>query len=301
MLKQTEILRQLSESQIYRDYEQAFSNATQLPLAIRPHEIWRHALEGKKYQNPFCLMMAASSATCAACLEVQGEMATKAHEKSATVTCFAGLRDTVVPLRVGTETIGFLQTGQVATSKPTKAGFSRVCRQLIKWGVDIDLSKLEDAYFHGKLLTPGQYEAMIRLLEIFGQHLSAFANELLIRKSGEESPLVTRAKRLIADRSEDELSLDDMAKALNVSTFYFCKQFKKATGLTFTEYLSRTRVEKARNLLLNPNLRVSEIAFACGFGSLGHFNRIFRKVAGTSPTEYRERLPKVASLKPGDQ
>jgi YesN/AraC family two-component response regulator len=69
--------------------------------------------------------------------------------------------------------------------------------------------------------------------------------------------------------------------------------FKKATGLTFTDYLGRVRVEKAKNLLLNPHLRVSEIAYTVGFQSLTHFNRIFRKVAGEAPTDFRERLKKV--------
>lgn len=81
-----------------------------------------------------------------------------------------------------------------------------------------------------------------------------------------------------------------MAKAVNTSTFYFCKLFKKETGLNFTEYLSRVRIEKAKNLLLNPNLRISEVAFDVGFQSLTHFNRIFRRIAGESPTQYREKL-----------
>jgi AraC-like DNA-binding protein len=66
--------------------------------------------------------------------------------------------------------------------------------------------------------------------------------------------------------------------------------FKKATGLNFTDYVSRIRVEKAKNLLLNRNLRVSEIAYEVGFQSLTHFNRVFKKVMGQSPTEYRGRL-----------
>jgi len=296
VLKQADILRQLSETRIYRDYEEAFARATDLPLALRPHEVWRPALEGKRNQNPFCLLLAESSRTCAACLEVQQKIAdgAKAQEGAATVTCFAGLNDTAVPLRVGTEIIGFLQTGQVALKQPSKAGFARVCRQLVEWGVQVDLSRLEDAYFAGKVLSKEQYAAMVRLLEIFAQHLSVVANQLLIAKAQEEPPLVTRAKRLIADRNAEELSLADMAGALHVSTFYFCKLFRKATGMTFTEYLSRSRVEKARNLLLNPHLRVSEIAFACGFGSLGHFNRQFRKITGVSPTAYREKLPAPA-------
>ena len=89
----------------------------------------------------------------------------------------------------------------------------------------------------------------------------------------------------------DDLSLGSVARAVNTSTFYFCKMFKKATGLNFTDYLSRVRVEKAKNLLLNPNARVSEIAYEAGFQSLTHFNRVFKKVAGQSPTAYRNKLP----------
>jgi AraC-like DNA-binding protein len=66
--------------------------------------------------------------------------------------------------------------------------------------------------------------------------------------------------------------------------------FKKATGMTFTDYLGRVRVEKAKNLLLNPHLRVSEIAYAVGFQSLTHFNRVFRALTGQSPTDFREKL-----------
>ena len=63
--------------------------------------------------------------------------------------------------------------------------------------------------------------------------------------------------------------------------------FRKATGLDFTGYVSRVRIEKAKHMLLNPNLRVSEIAFAVGFQSLTHFNRVFKNIVGESPTEYR--------------
>ena len=74
---------------------------------------------------------------------------------------------------------------------------------------------------------------------------------------------------------------------MHVSTFFFCKMFKKATGLTFTGYLSRVRVEKAKTLLLNPHLRISEIAYDVGFQSLTHFNRMFLNIVGQSPTVYR--------------
>ena len=79
-----------------------------------------------------------------------------------------------------------------------------------------------------------------------------------------------------------------------MSSYYFCKMFKKVTGLNFTDYLSRVRVEKAKSLLLNPNARVSEVAFDIGFTSITNFNRTFKKLAGQSPSDYREALPKAA-------
>jgi AraC-like DNA-binding protein len=64
--------------------------------------------------------------------------------------------------------------------------------------------------------------------------------------------------------------------------------FKKATGMTFTEYLSLVRIAKAKKLLANPQARVSEIAFEAGFASLTHFNRMFKRITGQSPSEFRQ-------------
>src|SRR6202051_2055623 len=73
-----------------------------------------------------------------------------------------------------------------------------------------------------------------------------------------------------------------------VGSSRLCSQFATATGLTFTDYLSRVRVEKAKTLLLNPHLRISEIAYDVGFQSLTHFNRVFREITGEAPTAFRD-------------
>ena len=69
---------------------------------------------------------------------------------------------------------------------------------------------------------------------------------------------------------------------------------KRATGLTFTDYLARVRIEKAKTLLLERNRRISEIAYDVGFQSLTHFNRIFKKLVGASPSSYRRSASKLA-------
>jgi AraC-like DNA-binding protein/ligand-binding sensor protein len=287
MNRPSDIIQRISRSEIFRDYERAFSDSTELPLALRPAEIWNLAMCGKAHANPFCELMAECNRTCAACLEVQKRIAESNGTGPTPVTCFAGLTDTALPVQLGDRVIGFLQTGQVALARPNPKQFEKITKQLIEWGVRVDLSKLEDAYFHSRVLAPRQYTAMVKLLEIFAKHLSIVANQIILQEGEAEPPMVRRARAYIVGHQADPIDLGDVAKAMHVSTFYFCKMFKKATGLTFTEYLGRVRIERAKTQLLNPNRRVSEIAYDVGFQSLTHFNRVFRQVAGQSPTKFR--------------
>ena len=150
--------------------------------------------------------------------------------------------------------------------------------------------RLQSVYAGTKVLPSKQYEAMVKLLSIFAEHISVMSNRIVVHRENSESPVIRRAKEFIVENQAEDLSLGQVAKAVNTSVFHFCKMFKKATGLNFTEYVSRVRVEKARNLLLNPNLRISEIAYEVGFQSLTHFNRVFKKITGQSPTDYRGQL-----------
>jgi len=286
----TDVIETLSNSQIYQDYERAFSETTGLPVALRPVESWQLPHHGKRKENPFCARVAETSRSCAACLQVQQKLAETAKEEAQTVACPLGLFDAAVPVRLGNSVIGFLQTGQAFRRKPTEVQYARAAKLLSEWGVDGDSAQLRKEYFETRVLTPKQHDSAVKLLSIFAQHLSMVSNQVIVHQKNAEPPVITKAKEYIQAHEADELSLGEVAKAVNTSSFYFCKLFKKVTGLNFTHYISRVRVEKAKNLLLNPNLRVSEIAFEVGFQSLTHFNRVFKKIIGQSPTEYRAQL-----------
>jgi AraC-like DNA-binding protein len=291
MDRDSEIVQQLQRSEIYRDYERAFSDATELPLSLRPVQFWGLAGREKRHENPFCALMAKTNKTCAACLQVQEEIGRGAAcGRTVSATCFAGLCDTAVPVMLGERVVAFLQTGQVALKRPSEARFAKIAQQIVEWGSQVDLAEVQDAYFHSRVLSERQYAAMIHLLETFARHLSTIANQIIIQEEEKESPLVRRARAYIAGHQADAITLDQVAAAMHVSTYYFCKMFKKATGVTFTDYLGRVRIEKAKNLLVNPHLRVSEIAYEIGFQSLTHFNRVFKAVVGESPTRYRQAL-----------
>ena len=108
------------------------------------------------------------------------------------------------------------------------------------------------------------------------------------RERNQAEPVeIWKARNFIDGHFEEELSLPRVAKAVNVSANHLSEKFKQVTGVNFVEYIARARFEKARGLLHNSNLRVSEIAFAVGFQSLSQFNRVFKKLSGKSPTEYR--------------
>jgi AraC-like DNA-binding protein len=284
------LVNQLRRAQIFRDYESAFRETTGLPISLRPVEAIDLPHHGDPCEAPFCALMAQTNHSCAACLQQQRRVEEEARLEPKTLRCFAGLCDSAVPVRVGEQVVAFLQTGQILPQAPTKAAFNRAARELLRYGVNADVKRLEEAYFQTRVVPRPHYDSILRLLAIFAQHLAAVSNQLLVQGAAAEAPAITRARRLIADRHTEELSLGEVARAVNMSAFYFCKSFKKATGMTFTDYLARVRVEKVRNLLLNPHKRVSEAAYEAGFQSLSQFNRVFRRVAGEAPTAYRARL-----------
>ncbi|HEV2391385.1 MAG TPA: PocR ligand-binding domain-containing protein [Verrucomicrobiae bacterium] len=284
------LIEALVNSKIFQDYERAFTEATGLPVALRPAETWQLPHHGKRNEGPFCALISEKSRACASCLSVQEKLSELASHEPHTVSCPNGLSDTAVPVRLGDRLIGFLQTGQVFRKKPTESQFDRTARQISDWGVNIEPQALRQAYFATRVVPTRQHEAVTRLLAIFAQHLSMLSNQVIVQQENSEPPVITRAKEYIQEHQTENLRLSHVAKACNTSTFYFCKMFKKVTGINFTDYLSRVRIEKSKNLLLNPNLRVSEIAFEVGFQSLTHFNRVFKKILGLSPTEYRTQL-----------
>ncbi|MGV3773420.1 MAG: helix-turn-helix domain-containing protein [Verrucomicrobiales bacterium] len=293
MQTETNLAERLTESKIYCEYERAFSEATGLPLRLRSVESWQLPHHGQRKENPFCAMMASKSKACAACLQVQQALAETARDEAQSVTCAAGLCDTAVPVKLGNRLVGFLHTGQVFRRNPTEAQFEKVAQLCKQWGLEQSEEELREAWFNTRVVSQKEHDAVVKLLEIFASHLSELSNQLVVQQENAEMPMVTRAKKYIQENHAEELSLGQVAKAVNASSFYFCKMFKKGTGMNFTEYVCRVRLESARNLLLNPNLRISEIAYQVGFQSLTHFNRIFKKIVGESPTEYRGKLKLV--------
>jgi AraC family transcriptional regulator len=111
-----------------------------------------------------------------------------------------------------------------------------------------------------------------------------------IYRGGLGSARLRRIKELVHAKLEDDLSLDEMAQSVGLSTAHFARMFRKSTGETPHQFVLRQRLERAKAMLHAPDARVLDVAVACGFKTQQHFAQVFRGVWGVSPTEYRQDL-----------
>lgn len=146
---------------------------------------------------------------------------------------------------------------------------------------------------------PFSYQELLKIVDSSKQLQDLF-NEIelrilnltdYVRKSLEFNIKATilKAKEIIDHRYRENLTLEELARSVSISPFYFCRLFREELGVGFTEYLTKVRLGKAVHLLAE-GLSVKECCFALGYNDPNYFSRIFRKYYQVSPSEYREKL-----------
>ena len=122
--------------------------------------------------------------------------------------------------------------------------------------------------------------------EITRQYIS----QLLIKGEENGHELITSAKHYISEHLTEDLSVSNIAEYLYVSPSYLSRIFKRVTKEGCNEYITRKRIEKAKYLLENTNLKTGKIAMMVGYHDINYFSLAFKKQTGKSPTKYRETL-----------
>jgi AraC-like DNA-binding protein len=107
---------------------------------------------------------------------------------------------------------------------------------------------------------------------------------------------VREARDLIDRDFAEPLSLDELANAASYSKYHFVRAFAQAYGETPRAYLTRRRIERAKDLLRAANLTVTEVCMLVGFESLGAFSSRFKELVGVTPSEYRQRMNGVPPI-----
>jgi YesN/AraC family two-component response regulator len=102
---------------------------------------------------------------------------------------------------------------------------------------------------------------------------------------------VRQALDFVSAHFTEDLTLSQVARVASLTKFHFCRLFRQETGCSLKEHLQVVRIRRAIALLADPDLTVTEIAYAVGFNDLSHFDKVFRRIAGVPPREYRKAIP----------
>jgi len=125
----------------------------------------------------------------------------------------------------------------------------------------------------------------------------ALVNEYAVRRPpprmyrGGLAPVrLRKVVELVHAQMDGDLSLEELANTAGLSITHFSEMFRQSTGQSPHQFVLYRRIERAKELLRAPESRVLDVAMACGFKSQQHFARVFRRVCGASPTEYRQEF-----------
>jgi YesN/AraC family two-component response regulator len=137
-------------------------------------------------------------------------------------------------------------------------------------------------------------QTVARLVRLEGRialpEASAVVATCLVNGTQPVHPNVRRALVFINEHFAEKITLADVAREAGLSRFHFCRLFHREIGVPFHDHLHDVRLRRAKTLLTDRYLRISEIAYSVGFNDLSHFDRTFRKVVGCSPSEFRASL-----------
>ncbi|WP_010236500.1 response regulator transcription factor [Clostridium arbusti] len=112
-------------------------------------------------------------------------------------------------------------------------------------------------------------------------------NEEKVRIGSGTNKVLEPALKYIEENYREEISLEKIAHITNLSVYYFSRLFKKQMGISFITYISRYKMDKAKELLENTDIPIVNIAAELGYYECGYFTKVFKKITGTTPSKYR--------------
>jgi len=240
--------------------------------------------------NGFCALLQKDPGAAARCAAVCRGLLHQVENKwkPRHVGCHAGLWEAAVPVLADNRHVATLLAGRVAGRKPSAGEAERMARRLRRAGVAANSRHMVAAWLRTPVLPEHQIRSALHLLEVCSGRLADAAKRALIEPSSDEPQAVKTAKEF-AQRCTGSGSLTRAAAENSaMSRGHFTRVFRRATGMTYTEYVTRVRIERAVQALARSKRRHIEIAAEAGFGSLSQFNRAFMRYTGRTPTGVRQ-------------
>ncbi|WP_426452100.1 response regulator [Paenibacillus sp. S-38] len=129
------------------------------------------------------------------------------------------------------------------------------------------------------------------LRERLCEDLHRLVLEMQADRAKKDSPVIASAKEYIRRNYQQQMNLQTVAAQVNLNPNYFSNYFKQETGMNFLEYLLDVRIQAAKKLLEEPDVKVYEVGYLVGYDNPSSFNRAFKNVTGVTPSDYRKKVP----------
>lgn len=280
------LYKHLLDSELFQIYRQAFEQVTGQTMALIHPDVDASAdSEAEHCSNEFCNLMLELDVCKDRCVEHTLDLTKTITQQARTASCEGQITTTLIPIHSKRGLVAYIRAGQVRMSHDQMSPdfFLKISE-----GLPPRVARSVLTSFHrSKVYNKGEYQAQLTLLGAFAIQLGDLASQQLSAPSSRGEEMIQSVKQFILSRLHEKLSLEVLAEHCQVTQTYLCKQFKKVTGLTLIEYINRHRIEQAKTLILEKEMRVIEIAYATGFQSLSQFNRSFQRYAGQSPTQFK--------------
>ena len=143
--------------------------------------------------------------------------------------------------------------------------------------------------YHYKIIN---VERLTDIHQLFLTFSKALINEIKNMRHSNSKFLINMTLKFIENHYMEDISLEDVAKEMNISKHYLCSIFKKETGENMSLYINKLRIEKAKQLLLEPDSRIKEIFEKVGYSNQQYFSKIFKKITGMTIIEYKDTMIK---------
>ena len=125
--------------------------------------------------------------------------------------------------------------------------------------------------------------------------LNQYMDLILVQLKRKHKNIILQALQFMYDNYAERITLKDVAGYVYLSESYFSKIFREETGQTFNSYLNHIRIEKSKGMLLNRNLKISDVAIRVGFDDQSYFTKVFKRATGILPNAYKESMGRRCS------
>lgn len=252
------------------------------------------------HTNPFCMYIKSETGSYHSCLRMIRKIYHKFENgeyEYFSGACHAGLREYVIPIRCGDNLLGSINAGFFQIDpEQTYTRINCACQN------SQTLDSATAGAFYEQYITPPtiSFEDLLPQLKLLAEYLShtyailsrthPTSTNIFRYHNSNEDMILSHAIKYIQQNSSQRITVEELADFCHCSTSYLSRIFKKRTSVNINTYINKVRIELSKNYLINSKNSVAEIAITTGFDDPNYYSRVFTKIIGISPTEFRRRF-----------